>query len=824
MRKKLLLAAAATVTLSGMFGLAACEGCNDGGHTHNYGAWKSDKVYHWHECKNAGCDEKIKDKTAHADTDNDGECDECGYFVGTIGHTHDYSTEWSSDGTYHWHECQNAGCDAAVIDKEIHFDASADGFCDECGESVESGSAVHEHPLTFYAKTDASCTMDGNSAYYACSSCNKIFFDARGTNEIIDKSIVMIARIPHDLTFNEETEPSCTETGNTAYYSCSYCARWFTDADGEDEITDKSTAVIAPRHNLTLVPLTLPTCIEDGNEAYYICETCEKWFSDENGENEITDKTSVIITERADHIYDGKICTVCGEVKPTEGLKYTDKGDYYEVSLGDATDVDIVIPAVYEGKPVTAIADDAFRIPFLVINEEGKEEVEYRGYNMASITIPDSITHIGNRAFYGCGNLVTVTLPDSLGYIGEEVFFGCSSLQIVDTGKGITAIGKDAFRNCLSLTTINISDKVTHIGQGAFYRCPVLTDITIPAATNIIGENAFELCENLTIYCEATSKPESWVTDWNRCSGGVLIDGKLTEKVFCPVVWDCKNNDLAEDGNIYTVSGRIKYTIKDGTATVVYQSLDLSGEVEILSSVTYKGKSYPVAAIAASAFSGCTSLTSLTIPASVAYIGANAFDRCSALTIYCKAKEKPEGWEDSDDGKWNNSKCPVVWDCDKNAVASDGYIYVVVDGLRYTLNALGDKKAKIVVQPLNLSGDITIPETITYLDEQYKVDGIGDAAFSGCTSITTVTVSYGITFIGYGSFSGCISLNKVTISGTVGSIGVRAFSGCTSLTEIKYNGSKDGWSSIRKGANWNENTAEYTVYCNSGVTVSKNEE
>ena len=824
MKTKLLLTAAVTVTFCGMFGLSACSSCGDNGHTHNYGGWKSDKVYHWHECKNDGCDEKIKDKTAHVDTDNDGECDECGYFVGTVGHTHDYSTEWSKDSTYHWHECKNDGCDAKVIDREIHFDASDDGFCDACGDKVDIGTTVHEHPIMFYAKTEASCTMDGNSAYYACSTCNKLFFDSKGTNEIVDKSIVMLPKIPHALTFHDETEPTCTDSGNTAYYSCSYCARWFTDADGEEEITDKSTAVIAPRHNLTLVPLTLPTCIEDGNEAYYICGTCEKWFSDENGENEINDKTSVKITERADHIYDGKNCTVCGELKPTEGLKYTDKGDYYEVSLGDATDVDIVIPAVYGGKPVTAIADDAFRIPFLVINEEGEEEVEYRGYNMASITIPDSITHIGNRAFYGCGNLVTVTLPDSLGYIGEEVFFGCSSLQIVDTGKGITAIGNNAFRNCLSLTTINISDKVTHIGQGAFYRCPVLTDITIPAGTNIIDEDAFSGCTNLTIYCEATEKPVGWVDEWNYCSSIFNQNGTVSKKIFCPVVWDCKNNDLAEDGNIYAVRGGIKYTINNGTATVVYQSLDLSGAAEILPAVTYKNNSYPVTAIEASAFSGCTSLTSLTIPESVTYIGANAFEGCSALTIYCKANQKPEGWEDSDNGKWNNSKCPVVWDCDNDAVASDGYIYVVVDGLRYTLNALGDEKAKLVVQPANLSGSITIPQTITYLGTQYIVDGIGDFAFSGCTSVTEVTVSYGVTFIGYKSFSGCISLNKITISGSVGSIGSKAFSGCTALTEIKYNGNKDGWSSIRKGTDWNEYTGEYTVYCNSGVTVSKNED
>ncbi len=806
MKKKLLIILTATATLCGTLALSACDGCN-GGHTHDYGGWKTDKVYHWHECKNDGCDEKIKDKTAHADSDNDGECDECGYPLPVVSHTHDYSTEWSTNDTYHWHECKNDGCNAKVIDKGIHFDADGDGGCDECGADVETGGEVHVHPLTFFKMTEATCTADGNSAYYACEVCNKIFFDARGTHEITDATIVVIPKIKHDITYKKANEPTCTANGNTAYYECNYCSKWFEDENGEKEITDKATAVIPPAHKMTLIPLSLPTCIAYGNTAYYDCDECGKWFEDENGEKEITDKKSVLITERADHKYEGKTCTVCGKTKPSDGLRFTDKGSYFEVGAGTATDVDVVIPDEYEGKPVKAIGADAFR-----------------GHAMTSILIPDGITDIGNGAFRGCGNLISVTLPDSVIHIGEEVFFGCSNMKSVDTGAGITAIGKNAFRNCLKLATIKVSGKVTHIGEGAFYRCPSLTDITIPAGTSIIDSNAFELCENLTIYCEAASKPEGWDAEWNRCSGGVVTDGQMTEKVYCPVVWDCKNNDLAEDGNIYVSHEGIRYTIKDGVATVAVQTVNLSGQITVQKSVTHKGDSYPVTAIAEKAFRGCASLTVITIPESIAYVGVNAFDGCRALTIYCKTEQKPAGWEVSENGSWNNSKCPVVWDCDNNNTASDGRVYFVADGLRYTIDPIKDRNAKLAIQRQDLSGSVTIPKTVTYLETEYTVTGIGDLAFSGCAGLTSVTIPYGVTFIGYRSFYRCISLSKVTIANSMKSIGMGAFRECANLTEIKYNGSVASWKSITKSDYWNLNTGEYTVYCNSGATVSKDED
>ena len=171
--------------------------------------------------------------------------------------------------------------------------------CAACGKFFSDAEGANEiakdswviaptgHDLT---KTDAqapTCTESGNSEYFTCATCGKFFSDAEGASEIAQDSWV-IAPTGHDLTKAEAQAPTCTESGNSEYYTCTACGKFFSDAEGTNEIAKDSWVIAPTGHDLTKTDAQAPTCTESGNSAYYTCATCGKFFSDAEGANEIT--------------------------------------------------------------------------------------------------------------------------------------------------------------------------------------------------------------------------------------------------------------------------------------------------------------------------------------------------------------------------------------------------------------------------------------------------------------------------------------------------------------------------------------------------------
>ena len=116
---------------------------------------------------------------------------------------------------------------------------------------------------------------------------------------------------------------------------------------------------------------------------------------------------------------------------------------------------------------------------------------------LRSLTIPNTVTTIGDRVFLEC-NLKEMVIPESVTYIGAELFQNCHALESVTLPSGITRIPRDMFCDCQSLRQVNIPEGVTRIENNAFWCCPWLTSIHLPSSLKYIESNAFFICMRLT--------------------------------------------------------------------------------------------------------------------------------------------------------------------------------------------------------------------------------------------------------------------------------------------------------------------------------------
>ena len=106
---------------------------------------------------------------------------------------------------------------------------------------------------------------------------------------------------------------------------------------------------------------------------------------------------------------------------------------------------------------------------------------------MSIITIPSSVTSIGEEAFYYCENLTSVTIPVSVTSIGKSAFYG-SGLTSITIPNSVTSIGSQAFEECESLTEVTIGSGITNIGASAFYGCMNLEEIIIDKSLSVVQD------------------------------------------------------------------------------------------------------------------------------------------------------------------------------------------------------------------------------------------------------------------------------------------------------------------------------------------------
>lgn len=199
-----------------------------------------------------------------------------------------------------------------------------------------------------------------------------------------------------------------------------------------------------------------------------------------------------------------------------------------------------------------------------------------------------------------------------------------------------------------------------------------------------------------------------------------------------------------------------------------------------------------VTSIGGYAFVGCTGLTSVIIGNSVTFIGCHAFDACSSLTeIYCLALTPPTiGFPGAFDGcDAATLYVPdIALDAYKNGSAN-------IVGIPYTFEVGGTSYHATTLNTASVmasndeatfyTGDVVIPDSVTYEGMSFAVTGIESNAFDGCFELTSITIPNSVETIGEQAFQGCTGLTSVTIGSGVTAIGAKAFNYCNALATVK---------------------------------------
>ena len=337
--------------------------------------------------------------------------------------------------------------------------------------------------------------------------------------------------------------------------------------------------------------------------------------------------------------------------------------------------------------------------------------------NLKNLDIAEvNITALPTQAFYNSKNVEHLILPNTLITIGEEMFYQ-SDLRSVVIPTNVTTVGYSAFKRCSSLTTVTFEkeSQLKTIGgdyyYGAFSDCTALTSIEIPASVETIGNTAFSDCSSLaTVTFEKGSRLKTIGNNaYYRCTSLTSIEIPASvETIEKKAFMHCSS-----------------------LATVTFEK---GSQLKTIAGDSYDG-----------AFSDCTALTSIEIPASVETIEATAFKRCSKLTTITFEK---------------------------------GSLLKTIGGGYYSSY---------------YHGAFSDCSSLTSIEIPASVETIKASAFKGCSSLATVTFENGSQLKtiggGYpssGTFADCTALTSIEIPASVETIEAAAFKGCSSLATVTF--------------------------------------
>ena len=456
-------------------------------------------------------------------------------------------------------------------------------------------------------------------------------------------------------------------------------------------------------------------------------------------------------------------------------LTYMSGADYYGYESIPSPNLVIPSTVTYNGQTYTVTAVDPNTFNHTT--------------QLVSITFPETLTSIGESAFYGCTNLVgPLVFPDSLRVIGGAAFGSCTGLQgPLTLPKSLTSLGLTAFVGCDGITSVNYNcadcvssanvytergilpasltelvfgEDVKQIPTNLAYGCSALTSLTIPNAVESIGSKAFYGCTGVATvnwnakHCTIANPLPASCTEINIGDEVEFIPYSMAEGTKITSIVIPANVTTINGGVFRDCSQLVSATFLTNSITTLpaelFENCSQLQSVNIPSSVT---------TISVGVFRRCSSLTSVDIPSSVTTISQDAFKECSSLrSIFIPASV-------------TSILSQAFYGC-------GGLNSIEVEVGNTVYDSRGDCNA-IIESASNtlMTGckNTIIPNTVVT---------IGNIAFAQCTEMTQMAIPNSVTTISRAAFGGCSGLTEIMIPESVTTIGNMAFAYCTGLTKI----------------------------------------
>ncbi len=392
---------------------------------------------------------------------------------------------------------------------------------------------------------------------------------------------------------------------------------------------------------------------------------------------------------------------------------------------------------------------------------DGTVQILYEAFarcKLSSVTVPDSVLMIHDRAFYLCRSLTTVTLVEGLTAIKPLAFGSCEALTSMVIPDSVTTLGNSAFLSDYSLTSVTLGSGLTAIEYRTFSYCQALTSIVIPGNVQTINWNAFDNCRSLISLTLSNGLTTISSASFNYCVSltEVLIPASVTSIESNSFI-NCRNLeainvDVANPN--YASVGGVLFS-EDLTELVTYPC-GLGGEYVIPESVTSLGDS---------AFGSCLNLTSVSV-------GAGLLD----LPMWSLSFSR---------------------DLEAINVHEDNPNYADVDGVLFNKSM-----TELLQYPSGKPGDYTVPDGVIKLREW---------CMDYAQNLSSLVIPEGVIHIGEGAITECPWLQTVAVPASAEFIGTWNFADCPALKEINVHAANLNYSS-HEGVFFDKNGTTLIMY------------